>query len=46
MFIKQYEFIDLDRKSALGNVKMCLAEGQIPWDSLFFFIGQEKRFAL
>ncbi|XP_068685897.1 dynein axonemal heavy chain 1-like [Montipora foliosa] len=40
----QYEFIDPDRKSALDNVKMCSAEGQIPWDFLFFFIGQEKRY--
>ena len=36
----QYEFNDSDRESALDNLKMFLAEGQIPWDALTFITGQ------
>ena len=36
----QYEFNDSDRESALDNLKMFLAEGQIPWDALTFITGE------
>ena len=36
----QYEFNDSDRESALDNLKMFLAEGQIPWDALAFITGE------
>ena len=42
LFIKQYEFNDSDRESALDNLKMFLAEGQIPWDALTFITGQVR----
>ena len=41
MSIKQYEFNDLDWGSALGNLKMFLAEGKNP-----FITGLVKRFDL
>ena len=46
MFIKQSAFNNSDRESALDNLKMFLAEGQIPWDALTLIIGQVKRFIL
>ncbi|CAH3197517.1 unnamed protein product [Porites evermanni] len=36
----KYEFNDSDRESALDNLKMFLAEGQIPWDALTFITGE------
>ena len=46
MFIKQHELNDSDRESALHNLKIFLAEGQIPWDALTFITVQVKRFVL
>jgi len=36
----KYEFNDSDRECALDNLKMFLAEGQIPWDALTFITGE------
>ena len=42
MFIKQYEFNESDRESALDNIKMFLVDGQIAWDALTFITGHMK----
>ncbi|XP_065178852.1 dynein axonemal heavy chain 6-like [Sycon ciliatum] len=36
----RYEFSDSDRESALDNLKMFLAEGEIPWDALTFITAE------
>ncbi len=36
----QYEFNDSDRECALENLKMFLADGEIPWDALIYITGE------
>ena len=39
-FVFQYEFNDSDRECALDNLKIFLADGNIPWDALIFITGE------
>ena len=36
----QYEFNDSDRECALDNLRLFLADEEIPWDALIFITGE------
>lgn len=38
----QYEFNESDRECALENLKMFLADGEIPWDALIYITGEVR----
>ena len=46
MFALQYEFNDSDRECALENLRMFLADGEIPWDALTYITGEVSRLIL
>ena len=39
----QYEFNDSDRECALDNLRLFLADEEIPWDALIFITGEVRR---